>query len=267
MNWPQSDDDILAAPNYYAAEEPDAVDEFLVAPNYSAPESGPTDMDDPLSVPHYRGDEEAEITENQSWRRELGFPDGTRAIRVWANDEGVLSKVRVSLNWREKLKNSSLDAAFFTVFLAMNAMLQTGAHKLPEPEPLPAEPYDSSDGWEALLRASREQEELHRKVEKLGDVSPTRWVGNTSVGDAFDGKVKVTLGIFGQPISAHFDSELVAGPLSSSDISRGVMAAYFRARAKHTPPTVVFGERDLLLRESDRITRSMLATFANGISL
>ena len=135
------DDDFLAAPSYAAAPSDDAVEDFLSAPDYAEFPS-------------------EELDEDANWRPELGFPDGTRAIRVWADDDGVLTRVRVSLNWREKLADSSLDAAFFTAFMAMNAILHTHAHPLPSLEPLAAEPFPGPAGWHTLQLARQQHAEL-----------------------------------------------------------------------------------------------------------
>ena len=99
------------------------------------------------------------------------------------------------------------------------------------------------------------------------DAPPTRWVGEPASGSAYENGVVVTLGIHGQPVSARFDPAWVTGPVRSSEIARGVMAAYQQARRRHVPPTVEFGARELLAREHDRITRSMLATLRHGIEI
>ncbi|EPH04092.1 hypothetical protein HMPREF1531_01153 [Propionibacterium sp. oral taxon 192 str. F0372] len=200
------------------------------------------------------------------WEPSQGFPDGRRAVRVWADDDGVMTRVRVSLNWREKLKGSSLETAFWTAFTAMNAIFHTTRHVLPLPEPLPVTPYPTSAGWDALRMARLERAEVDAKMAKLADAPPTRWVGQSVQGSDFEDGVVVTLGLFGQPVSAKFDPKWLKTSVRSSELSRGVLGAYRRARAKYQPPQIEFGERELLAREYTRINASLLETLGNGFS-
>mgnify|MGYP000889513019 CR=1 FL=1 len=237
-------------------------DEFLAAPIYGQPDVSGESGDDPET------DEGAGPgASEEAWNPLQGFPDGLRAVRVWPGDEGAPGRVRVSLNWREKLRDSSLDHAFFTAFAAMNAVCHTGEHPLPRPAPLPAKAFGDAISWQTLEIVRRERCRIDARMAELADAMPTRWVGEPAVGSAFGKGVVVTLGLFGHPVSARFDPEWIEGPVRSSELSRGVMTAWRQALKKFRPPRVEFGERELLAREYDRLDRSLLLSFQNGLSL
>ncbi|EPH06148.1 hypothetical protein HMPREF1531_00797 [Propionibacterium sp. oral taxon 192 str. F0372] len=258
----------------------DTDDEFLAAPNYPQPEPEHDDHDPldptqpmlgghhtPTHQEHDTNDDEdtGDDEDTEHWSPDKGFPDPTGAVRVWMTPTFDLQRVRVSLNWRHKLTHSSLDEAFGIIFMAINAIYHQGGHRLPSPDPLPAEPYPGPFGWHTLQLADREHAKVDAELTALGDTEPTTWIGHHTTATAYDNALTITLGIFGQPISATFDPQWLATNIRSSDITKAVKTAYKRARTKHTPPTVTFGKRELLTRKHDQITRNLLATFQHGI--
>ncbi len=254
------DDEFLAPPNYGGEEEDlaneDEVDDVLASPADVVTEDEV--VDEPLDGPGI---------EDEGWSPAQGFRDGRRIVRVWADEQGILKDVRISANWRHKLVDEPLDTAFNAAFMSMNAMLHTGEHRIPAPEPLPVIPYEGAAGWHTIRRARRELADLDAKLEALGDVPPSRWVGTCVEGTALSRAVGVRLGIFGQPVSVRFDPQWLAGSVYPKAISRAVLHAYRRARTKYQPPHVEYGERELLLREHARITDSMMASLKNGFEM
>lgn len=229
-------------------------DDFLAPPGCSPADDSDTNAED-LDA------------DDDDWDPDQGFPDSLRTVRVWADADGVLENVRVSLNWRAALKSSDLDTAFHEAFMALNVYRTAGKYVLPSPEPLPAQAWDGGVGWHTLRRMEQEWAEVDQLIAELPDEPPTRWVGTACTGSSHGGGITVELGLFGEPVGAYFDPEWVEGPARSSTISHGVLSAYRRARAKYKPPRVEFSQRDLLARHYNRITQSVLKSFGNGLAL
>ncbi len=259
FEWPHHiTDDILAPPRYDSPqEEPMHDDEEAHAPTAAGIGGRPAQQDS-VTV-----DDEESFT--SAWSPELGFPDPERVIRVWADPDLTVRKVRLSLNWRKKTEKYSLDQAFAAAFMLINATYLTDRYPLPEPDPLPVEPFQGPVGWHVFAQMAKERDRIQAAIDELGDVPPTRWVGTQSTGSACQNGVVIVLGIFGQPVAANFDPDWLDTDLSSREIDRAVMTAYRQARKAHQPPTVVFGERELLAREHDRLSRNLLASFRNGV--
>ena len=254
-------------------------DEFMPAPDYG-PSIGESrdeeENDEFLAAPNYADHSEAELPADHSdseeldegWRPEQGFPDGCRAVRLWADGEGHLSRVRVSLNWREKTAKTGLDRAFLFALAEMNAYFHPGGFPVPYPEPEPAVPHEGRFGWHSLERVNRELAEIDAQIAALGPDEPrTRWVGVAAQGDEHKGAVKVTLNVHGFAVAVNFDPQWVELPVTSRDIARAVTAAHRRARSKFSPPKVEFGRRELLLARKRHVVASMMATLSHGIEL
>ncbi|EPH05941.1 hypothetical protein HMPREF1531_00589 [Propionibacterium sp. oral taxon 192 str. F0372] len=227
----------------------DPDDEFLKPPSFG------------LEEPEEKPEEPAE-----EWDFSRGFRDGTGSVRIWTDEDGHLEKVWVSANWRKKVKGGPLAQAFLATFFTVNIVCLTGKHTLPFPEPLPAKPYDGPLSWDTLRRAQADHAAVDAKLAELDEsLPPTRWVGDGAVGTDYDGAVKLYVGMFGNPAGVTFEEEWLDGPVRASEIANGVMTAYRDAMSRYVKPYVEFGERELLAREHDQITRSLLATAQNGI--
>lgn len=225
------------------------------------------DMDDDFLAPPVDNQPaaEAETEDDEQWTPLLGFPDEFNAVRVWADENGELERVRVSLNWREKLKDSSLERSFFICFLLMNTF-HTDHSGPPELAPLPDPVVTEPLSWEYLGKVHREFEEISAKLEALPE-NPSRWVGTPVTGSDFEDGVIVQLDIHGLPVGVTFDPEWLDTPATSGEIARGVMAAYRRARKKHVPPTYEHSEYDRLSLQRDQIGRKLRGAWANGIRI
>ena len=113
MTWdddPELEDtDALAAPDYSSqpvlVEEPDDDD-------WAAPARPGTFAPDPAS-------DAADDLLEEDWGPEKGFSDPTNSVRVWADPEGGLEKVRVSLSWRTRLDGRPLGEAVTVAFMLM----------------------------------------------------------------------------------------------------------------------------------------------------
>ncbi len=113
----------------------------------------------------------------------------------------------------------------------------------------------------------QEWAEVDWLIAELPDDPPTRWVGAACTGSSYGDGITVELGLFGEPVGAYFDPEWVEGPARSSTISNGVLGAYRRARDKYKILRMKFSQRNLLTRQYDRITGSVLKSFVNGLTL
>lgn len=209
---------------------------------------------------------EIEQVDDEDWTPLLGFPDEAGAVRVWATEDGELDRVRVSLNWREKLRESSLERSFFVCFTLVNGYYPPETW-IGDPPPLEREPSSRPLTWALLTRVTREHSELDARLNELGEPEPSHWVGTPVSGSDFEDGVIVQLDIHGRAVSVRFDQTWLDTPVTSGEIARGVMAAYRRARKKHVPPTIEYSEAALLLRRRRQITQQVLSAMNHGVDV
>ncbi len=205
--------------------------------------------------------------DEEGWTPAAGFPDGTNAVRLWADEDGNLSKVRVSLAWKEKLRNSSLSTAFMIALTYLNGWYQFGS--LDEGDVYDDVPDSTSKqllSAEALAAHRRATTELHQRI--MDTPGPNSIVkGSPASASDYDGAVTVTLDPSGRAYRVDFDEEWLENEANSAAIARSVMNCYRWAKAKWRPPTVELTERGELLREQRKLSKELDAMLANGVQI
>lgn len=210
-------------------------------------------------------DDEGPEEDDLNWEPRFGFPDQRGIVRVWANEDGTLDRVRVSLHWRDKLKDTPLDRCFVECFMLMNGFHQPDI-LVPDPEPLPPETATGLLTWDLIASIQRQQDALDAQIAALEPSQP-RWVGKTAQGSDFEDGVIVELDLHGRPVVARFDQEWLDTPATSSEIARGVMGAYRRARKAYVPPTAEYDERTRLVQRKRQLNQLLMDSAANGVQI
>lgn len=223
---------------------------------YLAPGGGIPDGDDELA--------EDQAVDPNTWRPEDGFPDQENAVRVWGTPEGELTKVRISLSWREKLGIDGLSRAFGICFMMMNNYYAPPMDiGLSDPgAPRVTEQFTA----ESLDKYRHDRDELRARLAQLpADMPASSWRGGTTQGSDFEDGVIVQLDVSGRVEAALFDPTWLKTKPSAGSITRGVMAAYRRALRKHQPPQLEETERGRLQRELLRVNDRFFQMMANGV--
>lgn len=254
MSWPQFDDEEFpAAPTPLDQVEPEPEDDLEVPP---APDY------DSVADPE---EDAAEQADQVSWEPAHGFPDGSRAVRVWGNEDGELVRVRVSLNWRTKLQSSSLEESFVICFALLNGAL-TRPPLVPDPEPLPEPDIPDQLSWTFLEELRKEEAALEAELAELPSDDTDRWVGELVCEPDAEKRACVQLDVHGRPMTVRFASHWLAESATAGEIARAVMAAYRQARAKYQPPTPHYSERTLQARRREQLNQKLLAAMRNGLA-
>lgn len=199
-----------------------------------------------MSEASYGQREDADVV--AAWTIEQGFRDGRNAVRLWVDpDTRRLVKLRVSPQWRERLKGRSLEDALAEVFILAGATRPTDP--LAPPAIVAVEPdpdlgwHDLPDVLERIAQVRGIAQELARTPAE--EVAWADFRGKPAIGRGAGGKVTVTLNIAGLTQSVRFDRDWLADA-SSDQISGGVEEAHRRAYVAYCPPTFIPGEHDEL---------------------
>lgn len=219
-------------------------DEFLAPPGDVITEENDQDGDD------------------DAWSLGQGFPDEHGAVRVWADESGELTKVRVSLRW--KTRSPSLSASFGFAFLLLNSYFERG-QDIYGPQDEHIIPQSNKQfSWETIMRHEQKLNALWTEFGQLGGPLAT-WEGQRQSASDFDDGVKVTLDVHGRPSSADFDPKWLASSATSSEIARGVLNCYRSAKRKWRPPTLELTERGRKWREISIVRNELFGMLRNGI--
>lgn len=240
----------------------DDEDDFLSAGFGGSAETSEPDAGDSAAA---EADEFA--MDDEAWSPAAGFPDGTNAVRLWADEDGNLTKVRVSLSWKEKLRESSLEVAFSSAFTYLNGWYQLG--KRTEDaiySNIPDSTSKQTLSREALARHIKAFNELSDRISELSGPN-TVTKGETTSASDFDGAVTVKLDANGRAFQVLFDQEWLDEEANSAGISRAVTNCYRWAKAKWRPPVEELTERGELVREQLLLSKELDAMLANGVQI
>lgn len=225
-----------------------------------------SDQDDYLPAPGIDDDDDqGEDIEDEigTWTPSQGFPDQFNAVRVWGDPDGQLTKVRVSLSWRDKVGEEGLARAFGICFLVMNNYYPAPDEPtLPEPEP---QRVTERLTGENLAQIRNEISGLQARLAQLPAEVDGPWQGERVRGSDFEDGIVVVLDVFGRPEVALFDPEWLATKPNARSIARGVLTAYRQARRKFTPPQPVFSERAQLHQQLRQVNDRYLQMLGNGV--
>lgn len=252
MTWDDDPDfedhDVLAAPSYSGGDQvASRADEDPTDPLAFVPEdeAGATDVD----------------ADDDAWGPEQGFPDPTGSVRVWGDSDGTLQKVRISLNWKQRLGGRPMGEAVSIAFMFMNNYLHIyETPGLPEVGDLGPE-LTSEQRAKARARIAAIDGELEA-------LDPQKFPGviehwEPAVGSDFQDGVRVELDSTGRPAVARFDRKWL-DTANSRELSLGIMSSYRKARAAYRPPVYELDRRGELLAERRRLSASLALRPAPG---
>lgn len=238
-------------------------------PDLADPESVDVDLDGQPIAPAEPSGNLFLPDGSPDWER--GFGEGSGSVRVWANPEGMITKVRVSTTWREKLnvkgraaemQAAALGRAFTTTFGVINIVNDPGAS---------AEPTMTADGpgkepltWTALNRIQAQLDDAH---ERLAAIEPEdghgRWRGDGATGLGAGGRVKVHLNHRGGYSRVEFAPQWLADS-NVGMICNAVPEAAQDALRRFSPPEYEPGERDQLTTRITELRRELSAMMQRG---
>lgn len=201
-------------------------------------------------------DEEAQV-----WAKEMGFPDQLGVLRVWVNDDVLIDRVRLSLHWRNRLGEQTLQQSFGVVFMLINNYhrLQQRPINYYDPDREAAEPLS----FEALNRIRERGDEVRRRLEALGDGGYSSLQGEETIGSGLNGRVQLKLNLLGQLDGVQFDPKWLPSA-RIKEISDGVVEAHADARRRFVPAEVIVGEREKLVDELTDLRNETLAMMRRG---
>ena len=236
-------------------------DEFdpMAAPTHSGMDTDDQEPDD--LDPRGESADEDELFSTGPWTAEAGFTDPSSSVRVWVDEEQIISKVRISPSWRERVGSGGLEQAFGLCFLQINNYFR---------EPSPATSMEGDDRFAKMpLRSSdmvaiiRRNDEIRSHLKTLGPEAQGNWKGSPSVGVTPDKSVALTLDLHGKLARIEFNSAWLE-QARVRQISNAVVRAHREARALFVPPTYEEGERDRLTAEMVDNRKELLAMMRRG---
>lgn len=182
-----------------------------------------------------------DIDQEVTWQLSDGFTDDTGTVRLWTDPFGAPQRIVLARYWRDQMKQVSLEEMFADVFLQAAVLLTARPAPLPEARPVESDEQLSS---ELLERMMSRMAELDSRIAELDEADDgySMWSGETAVGTAEEGRVRLTLNIVGAPQTVSFDPRWLA-EASMGQVSQAVLVAYADARANFTEPVHTPGER------------------------
>ena len=202
--------------------------------------------------------------DDADWNPRLGFPDPSNSIRIWADEDGNLTKIRVSLSWREKLQGSLSDA-FNVTLMYLNNWYRVARLDFSVDDG-PAVHTTRQFSADALREFQQRIEQLDARLAQLPVEDEQKFDGASVSASDYDGAVKMTLDLHGYPSSVYIEQKWAEEEANASTISRSVMNCYRWARGKWRPPTQAVSERGQLRQEREQLSRELLAMMSNGIA-
>lgn len=196
----------------------------------------------------------------EEWTPEQGYPDSSRSVRIWMDDEKRLTKVRISNRWRDRAKGTSLSSMFDEAFLLANATL--GSSVPPATASAAETPQDTPLSWEALDAVLAETARLDRESAELDEhpeeVTASRWIGASVEGYNAQHTVGVRLSLHGRTEKVDF-SEQWLRQARVSEVCDGIMEAHRDAYTRFSPPTYEPGDRERLAGRYARLQEQIMA--------
>lgn len=250
-------------------DEVEVVDEDAPAPVYGPDQAEEPDDEEDHWHPATDGGQPSPTTptpavaaveedDEWGWEPDKGFPDPTNSVRIWVDEQGLPDKVRVSLNWRERLANGALGEAVTQSFLLINhfhhvyrASDPTSVQQMP-----PAEPLSTAERAELLSQIDALAAQLATRTP--GSYRTTVQTWQPAIGTDFEDGVLVALDATGRPAYAKFDPKWLESA-NSRELSVGILTAFKKARANYQPPQVELTTEGRLLRRMNELTQRLLS--------
>lgn len=196
------------------------------------------------------------------WTKDQGFPDSYGVLRIWLDNDDLITRVLLTPYWREKLSEQPLSAAFHSAFMLINN------HRLNEPTPCLGSllhepttvPLMDESAIEALWQRSVEIRE--RLTQFSTDEALGRWEGEGSVGTAANGDVCLYLDLHGKLADIKFSEKWLTNT-SARRVGLCVVQAHRDAWEKWREPVYIPGPADEFADETRRLLNDSWA-LANG---
>lgn len=209
-------------------------------------------------------DEERDILArpDEPWGPALGFPDGYGVCRVWTDETGLITKVRVSASWREKLgRKVHLSMPFAQAFALVNSYfpVEERSALVQDPDHVASHPLS----WDRLDALTREIGKVSRQLQDLGTGGAGHWEGKLAIGQSPDKLAAIELTEQGQLGRIIFNTPKLEES-RIRQITDAVVRAHADARANFVPSTYVEGERDRLQAELSNLRNETLAMMRRG---
>lgn len=206
------------------------------------------------------------------WER--GFADAASALRVWADPEGNLVRVRLSPHWRERVSKadspahraSGLQTAFTQVFAVLNAVLDDADEQQgpADVEPTEVDPQGLRMSWDNFNSLTEQIEQVHDQLGSLpADEGHGRWLGDGASGEGAEGAVVVTLDHRRRYAGVRFDPRWLEAS-RINDVARAVMEASREAHARVAPAQYEPGLRETLTQRATHLRHELSAMMQRG---
>ena len=199
----------------------------------------------------------------EEWTLEQGFVDATGTVRLYTDEQGNPVRIGLARYWRDQIKTVPLADMFNDVFLQAAVLLGRAPVNLPV-----AEEVDIKDQLtpELLDRMAEQMNELEARMAELraADEGYSQTQGQQVVGRGAEGRVELTLTMYGTPQAVSFDQKWLK-EATMAEVTGGVIAAYKDARANFTEPVFLPGERHMIASKYMTIADTILASVRNGL--
>ena len=201
--------------------------------------------------------------DDQVWDLDQGFVDSTGTVRLFTDENAAPVRVALARYWRDQIKQGPLEQMFEEVFTLAALMLGDTTARVAQANPI----EDQAPLTEGLLRQVETRfHEMDERIRELDEADEGYSVlkGENAVGVAADGRIRLTLTIFGLPQSVAFDPKWLT-EATMAEVTGGVIAAYRDARAGYSEPVHTPGERELLASEYLTLANRLMQAAARGI--
>lgn len=199
-----------------------------------------------------------EVDDTGDWDRADAVSHPSGAVDLWFEDRR-LRHARVSNRWRERVKDSSLDAVVFDVLRTGQTPQRGWVPPIPDlDEPFPRRSL--SDVLASFAERTLDLDDKARKLAELPDdeVRRTHHEGSEVEGLSPDRAVRVLLSIHGTTKELSLETDWLE-KARAEEIAAAIVAAHADAYARHTPPTVELGDHARVVQERRQLTAEILA--------
>ena len=226
---------------------------------------------DPMAAPvsdyAVQGDEEGEPDDvlarrNEPWTPDAGFPDSTGILRVWIDETKLITKVRLTPSWRDRIGKLSLAQAFAQSFAFINSYAPdtAGTGTL---DSNPARQAERPLSWDRLDFLTRQTARLQEQLGRLGPEADGHWVGKPAVGHSPDKLAAIELTLTGELGRIEFHPRKL-DEARVRQVTDAVVRAHADARANFNPGHYVAGERDAIQAQLRDLRDETLAMMRRG---
>lgn len=191
------------------------------------------DLDDVAAAPFLGVSEEPEA--DGEWTPEHGFPSAGDVVRLWVDEEGIPTRLRISLNWREHLKNTTLQQAINQALVLSQSYTNRPTFSAIDLSTVPEAKQPLSE--DAFRKLVKEVDALEVEQEELlaSAAQAPREDFDAGTGTAAEGKIRVTMDPSGFIRTIAIDEEWAREDARVAEINEGVKKASREAKDNFVP--------------------------------